>query len=329
MRLVFVGGTGPLGASATRIARAAGHEVVVAHSGRHELADDLDIQHLHGERQELLPPNGPIVRTRADVLIDTRTTASNAAAVLECARAAGAKRLVIVSSTDVYEHFVTGSGHERAGGRAVLPPQTLPISEDAPRRTAPYPWAPPGHDNAAMERALEDARREETIAVLRPGMIYGPGAAGREWTIVARIRRGERHIELPDGGAQFFARCAVDRVGRAVVAAAERAPGGFWPVNVVDPYGWTYAGLVGEIGRILKWEWEPHVVRWEEATHPFKIQSPFICSDARLREVLGVIEPDPQGALAETVRWLWEHGAEHYGEDADAATSTHRGPEKG
>lgn len=328
MRLVFVGGTGPVGTSAVRLALKAGHDVVVAHSGQHEPPDDIDVRHVHGEREQLIAPEGAIAAAGADVLIDTRTTASNAATVLECARAAGAKRLVVVSSTDVYDHFVSGSGYDSAGGRAILPKQTLPITEDAARRTAPYPWAPPGHDNAAMERALEAARRDGAIAVLRPGMIYGRGAAGREWTIVARIRRGERRIELPDGGAQFFARAALERVGRAIVAAAERAPDGCWPVNVVDPYGWTYAGLVGEIGRLLDWEWDPVVVRWEEADHPFKIQSPFVCSDVRLREELHVSAPDPREALAETVRWLWDHGAEHYPDDLASATATHRGPER-
>ncbi len=40
-------------------------------------------------------------------------------------------------------------------------------------------------------------------------------------------------VVLPESGCE--------RVGRAVIAAAERAPEGFWPVNAVDPYGWTYA----------------------------------------------------------------------------------------
>lgn len=327
MKLAFLGGTGPVGTAATRIARSAGHDVVVAHAGTHELPGDIEALHLHATREELLQPDGPLARTGGDVLIDTRTTAENAAAVLACARAAGARRVVVISSTDVYQYFVTGSGYDVAGGRAVLPTQTLPITEDSALRTAPYPWAPPGHDNAAMERALREAQRDERIVVLRPGMIYGPGAAGREWTIVSRVRAGIRRIELPDGGGQFFGRAAVERVGRAVVAAAERAPGDFWRVNVVDPYGWTYAGLVAEIGRLLAWEWEPVAVRWEEADHPFKGQSPFFFSDARLREVLRVSEPDPRAALAETVRWLWDHGAEHYGDEA-TAVPTHRGPEK-
>ena len=335
MRLLFVGGTGPVGASACRWALARGHEITVAHSGRHELPSDLPARHLHGERDELLAPAGPIEDTRADAFIDTRTKASNVDQLMRAARASGARRIVVVSSTDVYDYFVTGSGYDvtakswaSAAGRTVLPTQTLPVTEDAPLRSAPYPWAPPGHDNAAMERSLRRARSDEAIAVLRPGMIYGPGVAGREWTSVCQIRAGIRRIKLPDGGAQFFSRVALDRVARAVVAASERAPDDFWPVNVVDPYGWTYAGLVGEIGRLLNWTWEPELVGWSDADHPYKIHSPYFCSDTRLRSVLEVTEPDPREALAETVRWLWDHGAEHYSDDPADALPTERGPEK-
>ena len=195
-------------------------------------------------------------------------------------------------------------------------------------RREPYPWAPPGHDNAAMERALQAEQQDEAITVLRPGMIYGPLSAGREWTIVRLVRAGVHRIELSDGGAQFFARVAVERVGRAVVAAAERDSDPFVPVNVVDPYGWTYARLVREIGRFLDWEWEPVFVPWGEAWHPFQTHTPYVCSDARLRELLGVHEPDPREALAETVRCLMEHGAEHYPAIDEPAVATARGPEK-
>jgi nucleoside-diphosphate-sugar epimerase len=285
------------------------------------------VEHIHGERDELLAIDGAIARLKADAIVDTRTTAANVGTLLDRARQAGIGRLVVVSSTDVYEYFVVGSGHERAGGRGLLPTQTLPITEDAPLRQAPYPWAPPGHDNAAMERGLASSRLDESIAVIRPGMIYGPGAAGREWMLVSRIRARIRKLELPDGGAQFFARAAVERVARAVIAAIEKAPAGLWPVNVVDPYGWTYAGLAGEIARLLDWKWEPVVVPWEAAAHPFKIQSPYFCSDRRLRDVLGVNEPDPAEALAATVAWLWEHGAEHYPDQLEETQATHRGPE--
>lgn len=120
--------------------------MTVAHSGTHELPAGVAARHLHGDRDSLLAPDGPIAELRPDVLVDTRTKAGNAAALLACAQAGGTRRLIVVSSTDVYAQFVIGSGYdvaahswEGSGGRAVLPSQTLPITEDAPLRDAPYP----------------------------------------------------------------------------------------------------------------------------------------------------------------------------------------------
>jgi len=54
--------------SASRIALARGHEVVVAHSGLHE-PGDLSVRHLHGERDALLAPGGSVGRARPDVIV--------------------------------------------------------------------------------------------------------------------------------------------------------------------------------------------------------------------------------------------------------------------
>ena len=47
-----------------------------------------------------------------------------------------------------------------------------------------------------------------------------------------------------------------------------------------------------------------------EADHPWQTAFPVICSDHRLREVLGVVDPKPGMALRETVEWLWNHRRE-------------------
>jgi hypothetical protein len=52
MRILFVGGTGPVGQAA--IAHLDGHDVAVAHSGAHEAVPH--VEHLHGSRGELLAP---------------------------------------------------------------------------------------------------------------------------------------------------------------------------------------------------------------------------------------------------------------------------------
>lgn len=308
MRFVFIGGTKFVGPVAARLAQAAGHEVVVAHTGEHEGPPDLLAKHLHGAREALLAEGGAVDLARPDVLVDTLAggaTYVKSAQSAACARRCGA-RLIAISSCDVYQYGIEAGLHMMAP--VLLPSQPLPLDEDSPLRAVTFLGAE-DHDNVAMERALRES--EITATVLRPGAIYGKGdPLAREWPLVRRVKQGIKQLELPGGGVQFFHRVAVERVGRAIVAAAERAPAGFWACNVVDPYDWTYAGLAAEIGRILGWEWEPVNVSFAAARHPFQLASPFFVSDRRLREVLCITEPDPREALEAIVRWYWDHGPE-------------------
>jgi nucleoside-diphosphate-sugar epimerase len=304
VRVVFVGGTNFVGPVAVGLLAQAGHEVAVAHSGAHEHPDLGDVRHLHGDRDGLLAANGPIERWRPDALIDTfhgGATAERAAATRDCATRSGAQRIIAVSSMDVYQHGVD-AGLADGSGIVPFPRQGVPLDETAPLRRAPYPGGSARHDNVAMEAALHQAGN---VVALRPGAIYGPHRTAREWFLVRLIHQGVRRLDLPDGGAQIWHRVAVERVGRAIVAALEHAPDGFWACNVVDPYDWTYAGLAGRVAELLGWEWEPVRVSFSAADHPWQAAYPVLCSDRRLRDVLGVVEPDPELALQETIDWLW------------------------
>lgn len=309
MRVMILGGTNFVGPSAVRRLEEAGHEVGVAHSGAHEHPDVAAVEHLHGSRRALLAHGGPVERWRPDVLVDTFAGGATAEKGTQIARVAGTlelERLVAVSSIDVYQACVE-AGFADGSGAVALPARALPLTEEAPLRSAPYPGGSPAHDNVAMETALHGAER---VAALRAGAIYGPRPGVREWAIVGQISRGDRVLKLPDGGGQMLHRVAVDRVARAIVAALEHAPEGFWSCNVVDPYDWTYAGLARQIGCLLDWEWKVERVDFSETDHPWQTSHPILCSDRRLREVLKVTEPDPADALAETVSWLWETRAD-------------------
>ncbi|HUA12484.1 MAG TPA: hypothetical protein VMA83_10825 [Solirubrobacteraceae bacterium] len=308
MRVLIVGGTRIVGPAAADALIAAGHDVAVAHSGAHESrALDPAAEHIHGARNELLAAGGAVERWRPDALVDTfagGASAASAAALAACAERTGA-RIVAVSSVDVYRYLVE-AGLGDGSGTAMLPAGAIPLREDAPLREGPYPGAAPGHDNVAMEAELHGCAR---AAALRPGAIYGPFATTREHTLVERAARGERRLELPDGGAQVFHRVALARVAAAIGAAVERAPDGFWACNVVDPYDSDYAGLARKVGDLLDFAWEPVDVPFATTDHPWQTRHPCLASDERLRTVLGVRadEPDPDEALAATVAWLSEN----------------------
>ena len=316
-RVAVMGGTRFVGAAAVWELVGTGHEVLVAHRGVHELEPDvaLDVaEHCLGDREDLLVEGGPVERFGPEVIIDTfggGATAAKGEQLVDAAARCGAERLVVVSSCDVYQAYVD-AGLGDGSGRKLLPPTPLPISEDSPRRTEPYPGAVSGHDNVAMEDSV--AEFSGTVVILRPGAIYGPGDyLCREWPLVRRVLEKRKELKIPAAGAQIFHRVAVERVAHALVAAATaRIPEvpHPWACNVVDPYDWTYAGLAAEIGRLLDWEWEPKEVSFDEAIHPWRVTSPLVVSDVRLREVLAIPSgrPDPRDALAATVRWYLEHG---------------------
>jgi nucleoside-diphosphate-sugar epimerase len=311
MRVLFIGGTGPVGQASAPHLLGEGNELAVAHSGAHEPPRPGDVEHLHGERPALLAPGGPAERWRPDVLVDTfagGATAAKATELGELAQRSGARQILAVSSIDVYRHCAAAGvdDHEPAD----LPFDALPLPESAPKRAGPSPGGGTRHDNVAMEAALHGAPR---ITVLRPGAIYGPHVHAhvlREWYLVGRVARGERDLPLPAGGSQLFHRVALDRVGRAVAAAIRAAPDGRWECNVADPSDLTYGALARLVADRLGWEWETRTVDWAEGDHPWNVRHPVIADTSRLRRVLGVVEPDPLTATTEQVMWLWERREE-------------------
>lgn len=311
MKVVVIGGTRFVGPAAVGHLVAAGHDVAVAHSGRHEHPAVDAVPHLHADRDSLLSPGGPVDSWRPDAIVDTfpgGATASKGEQLAACAARTSA-RVVAISSVDVYQHGVD-SGMGDGSGSLALSVDPMPLREDARRRVGPYPGAAPGHDNVAMEDALMRADRPATV--LRPGAIYGPHPSAREWTLVRKVALGERDLPLPDGGVQLFHRVAIERVSRAIAAAVERPTDGPWACNVVDPYDRDYSGLARRVGEILDWTWEPRRVPFSEDVHPWQTSHPILISDGRLRHDLGVApdRPDPDDALRETVEWLWNHREE-------------------
>src|SRR4051812_49693135 len=89
MRVLFLGGTGPVGQVSLPHLLAAGHEAAVAHTGAHEPAGMPDVEHLHGERAELVAAGGPAERWRPDAIVDTFAGGATAGKARELAAPGG------------------------------------------------------------------------------------------------------------------------------------------------------------------------------------------------------------------------------------------------
>lgn len=128
------------------------------------------------------------------------------------ARAAGVSRFVLVSSA-----------------RAMAETSTLPLTAaDTPAPTDPY-----GQSKRAGEIAVQQAAgKEMEVVVLRPPLVYGPGAGGNFGRLAAAVRRG---LPLPLGLVHSpRSMIYVDNLADALVHALRCPPGLYLPSDRHD-----------------------------------------------------------------------------------------------
>ena len=144
--------------------------------------------------------------------------------VVDAARHAGVRRLVHVSTADVYgpDHFTRIN--EKAQLKPVHPYERLKLMEEA--------W-------------LRSEADDLEVIVLRPARVFGPG----EDFVIPRLvgRLGNSRIWLPGGGRVRQTFVAAADVGRACLAAAERGrPGRSYLVAGFDSSWREFLDLVAD-----------------------------------------------------------------------------------
>jgi nucleoside-diphosphate-sugar epimerase len=182
-----------------------------------------------------------------------------------------ARRIVTLSSTDVYRAYGRVKGSEPG------PPDPVPLTEDAPLRSSLYPDAADipdarDHDNILVERAvMGDATFPGTI--LRLPAVYGPhDYQHRLFYYLKRMDDRRPAILLDEEIARWrWTRGYVENVAVAIALAVtdERTSGRIY--NVGEEQALTEAEWVHAIGRAAGWtgkvvvmprECLPRALRW-------------------------------------------------------------------
>lgn len=190
--------------------------------GRHYLAEGRDVRGIDVIADPESGVAGDISRRGAwattfagcDLVIHTAALVSNTGTrddawsvnvggtrhVLDAARDAGVRRVVLFSSAAVYSHHRDGV-----------------VTEDTPVRPGDTVY---GDTKIAAEHAALQAHAigEIEVTILRPANVYGPGS--RPWTVlpVRNLRAGR--VVLPAGGRGVFDPVYIDDVVAAVAAVA-------------------------------------------------------------------------------------------------------------
>jgi nucleoside-diphosphate-sugar epimerase len=312
MRVLVLGGTGFIGRHVTRRLSGLGHAVCVFHRGQTAAELPPGVQSLRGDRRRLADHAEDFARLAPDVVIDINPYTERDARAAVGAFRGVARRLVALSSGDVYRNY---DGLRRA---AAGEPDPCPLTEDAPLRANLYPYrgAGPGmpewadeYDKILVERAVLGAQ-EPAGTVLRLPMVYGPGdVQHRLYPYLKRMDDGRPTIPLAEGFARWrWTRGSVEDVAAAVAQAAtdDRAAGRVY--NVGEPDALSEAEWVTVVGRAAGWRGAVVPVPREAAAHlpgPDYDWRFELATDTRgIRQELGFAEPvGREEALRRAVAW--------------------------
>src|SRR5918997_3412558 len=133
MKVLIIGGTNFIGPHVVRRLAERGHEVVVFHRGRTERDLPPGVEHMLGDRQNLGDFADEFRRFAPEVVLDMIPMNEGDARGLIGAFKGIARRIVAISSQDVYRAY------DRVIRRDPGPPDSIPLTENAPLREKLYP----------------------------------------------------------------------------------------------------------------------------------------------------------------------------------------------
>jgi nucleoside-diphosphate-sugar epimerase len=311
-RVLVIGGTRFIGFHAVRALVAAGCEVALFHRGDTEPDGLPHVQHLHGDRRDLLSFVEAFDRFGPDVVLDMVPIVRADAVDTVLAFNGIAGRVVAISSQDVY------LAYDILRDRESRPPVPQPMNEEAPLREQLYPYRdlfPPDnrmhdYDKIPIEQTYL-AEPDLPGTILRLPAVYGPDDyQHRPFPYLRRMVDGRRSIILDQYGAQWrWSRVFVENAAGAIALSVMDARASGRVYNVAEPVALTEAEWVNAIGAAYGWSGEivtlatervPEHLRDEE----LNFAQDLVVDTTRIREELGYRETvQPREALARTVEW--------------------------
>jgi nucleoside-diphosphate-sugar epimerase len=223
MNVLLISGTGFIGARVVQQLIQDEHHVTVFHRGQTESSLPLNVNHILGDRQKLIDFVGEFQHLAPDVVLDMLPyTEQDAVELMQTFRRL-TKRIVAISSMDVYQAY----GCFRRSETCDL--ASIPFDETAPLRQKFYPYrayakSPDdllyNYDKILVERIVMNQERLPST-ILRLPKVYGDGDGQRYLSeYVKRIEDQRNTIVMETGKAQWrWTRGYVENVALAIALA--------------------------------------------------------------------------------------------------------------
>ena len=309
MRILVIGGTNFIGPHLVRRLAELGHEVALFHRGQTQAELPASVRHVLGDRHQLAEHRDAFRRLSPEIVVDMIAYTREDADGLVATFRGLARRIVVLSSGDVYR------AHGRLIGTEPGPVEPTPLTEDAPLRAVGFPYRSQARGPDDFVYSYDKIPVEQTVraepalpaTVLRLPMVYGPGDyQHRLYPYLRRMDDGRRAILLDEGLARW--RCTrgyVEDVAAAIALAAgdDRAAGRVH--NVGEAVALTEADWVRAIGEAAGWQGQVVTVPAGRLPVPGDMRQDIVTDTRRIREELGYRE---NGTLADRLRQAvaWE-----------------------
>ncbi len=321
MRILVIGGNGFIGSPLTQELCCAGHEVAVFHRGFDQSLAEFGVVQITGDRDRLFDCEDQLRRFSPDVIVDLILSSGEQARQLVDTARRIARRVVAISSMDVYRAWGVVQGVE--AGVAELGLEQLPLTEDSPVRTARrlyaperikmlqgvFAWVREDYDKIAVEEAMMS---DPSVAgtVLRLPMVYGPGdPLHRFFPLLKRIADGRSSVLLADDFAAWRGpRGYVENIAHAIALAAtsDQAAGRIY--NICDEPCLSDLAWQTRIAEQMRWPGRFVVLPREQMPkhllQPGNAAQHVVVSSERIRRELGykeIVEID--AAIQRTAAW--------------------------
>ncbi|HKE55179.1 MAG TPA: NAD-dependent epimerase/dehydratase family protein, partial [Pyrinomonadaceae bacterium] len=304
---------GFIGSQLTAKLLTSGGTVTVFHRGKTPLNSAPNSKEILGERKELSRFRSLFRHEKPDVVVDMIAMCEADAAELVATFHGIAKRLVVISSADVYRSY------ELLRGVATDQPEPSPMTEEAALRTNLYPYRRMAKDESdwlytyekiLVERTVMAANDELPATILRLPVVYGPGDhKHRIFPYLKRMDDGRPAILIERGLVNWrWTRGFVENVATAIscVVGDQRSVGRIY--NLGERHALTEKEWINEIGKEVGWK--GYLAEVEPAQLPDSMRSGLhwqhqLATDtSALRRDLGFSEPVSfEQGLAATIAW--------------------------
>ena len=293
MKILLIGGTGFLGARLIQ-RLASDHQIALLHQGKTTMALSPGIREIHGNRRELEKAKGEIHSFAPEIVLDIILSSRAQAADLLKVCKGVAKRVIVISSCDVYQAYDVF-----LGGSSDIEPTPLAETSNLRKRlyllknllknmspSAMPSWIDQDYEKIEVEQAvMHDADIQGTV--LRLPMVYGPGDIQKRFSNIVEWQKADRDVILDAQTANWIGPWGyVDNVIEAIYLGVtqEKAAGQIY--HVADSPALSYSEIVQKMGEASGWKGKIQISQKEYL--PTNLKSIFSVSAINAKQNLAI-----------------------------------------